>query len=151
MNQEKASLRRASLAELSDLAPLFDLYRVFYDQESSLASAERFLRERLEADESVVFICYRQQVPIGFTQLFPSFSSVSMQRQWILNDLFVVGSARGIGAGELLLKAAEDFAHEDGAKGLILETHDSNRVAQRLYERLGWKRDESTFHYSRMF
>ena len=30
--------------------------------------------------------------PIGFVQLYPSFSSVSMMRSWVLNDLFVKGN-----------------------------------------------------------
>jgi len=32
---------------------------------------------------------------MGFAQLYPSFSSVSMKRLWILNDLFVSSEARG--------------------------------------------------------
>ncbi|HBY68373.1 MAG TPA: GNAT family N-acetyltransferase, partial [Flavobacteriaceae bacterium] len=84
---------------------------------------------------------------VGFTQLYPSFSSVSVQRTYILNDLFVSKEYRGKGIGEALLNHAKQFAKKEGSKGLTLET-ETNNPAQHLYERLGWKKDEHTFHYT---
>ena len=59
---------------------------------------------------------------IGFTQLYPSFSSISMRRIWILNDLFVAEDRRGRGAAQRLLDAAKAYAVETNAKGLALST-----------------------------
>ena len=72
----------------------FDLYRLFYGQESNLEGAKEFLKERLVNEESVVFIAFDENNPIGFVQLYPSFSSVSMERSWVLNDLYVKETAR---------------------------------------------------------
>ncbi len=140
-------IKEADLEDVSRLAPLFDSYRTFYRQESDLEGAHRFLADRLEAGEARVFLAEDEEgAAIGFVQLFPSFSSVSMKRLWILNDLFVVSSARKAGVARALMERARQLAIETGAKGLILETEPDNRPAKTLYEDLGWELD-GTDHY----
>ncbi|MBT2664924.1 GNAT family N-acetyltransferase [Bacillus sp. ISL-4] len=141
------SIQKATLHELESLTELFDLYRVFYEQASDAVRAREFLRERLTNGESVVFMAYDEGNPIGFVQLYPSFSSVSMMRSWVLNDLFVKESARKKGFGEELLNAAITFAHETGAKGVSLETGKDNVNAQKLYEKIGFVRESNHFYY----
>lgn len=102
----------AGLEHLEALASLFDGYRQFYKQESDLTGAKAFLEARLQREESVVFLALEGTEALGFTQLYPSFSSVSMARLWILNDLFVNPAARGKGVGEALLARAVEFARE---------------------------------------
>lgn len=132
---------RAGLEHLEGLAGLLDAYRQFYQQPNNLVGARLFLQERLERNESVVFLALDEPQPLGFTQLYPSFSSTRLARWWILNDLYVAPEARGQGVGEALLKAAVAFARTDGAAGLQLETAHSNQAAQRLYHRCGWQHD----------
>ncbi|WP_141992912.1 GNAT family N-acetyltransferase [Bacillus sp. B4EP4a] len=141
------SLQKATLHELESLTELFDLYRVFYEQASDPGRAREFLRERLTNGESVVFMAYDEGNPIGFVQLYPSFSSVSMMRSWVLNDLFVKESARKKGFGEELLNAAITFARETGAKGVSLETGKDNVNAQKLYEKIGFVRESNHFYF----
>jgi len=133
--------------DIAVLAPLFDGYRVFYKQISDVAAAQQFVRDRLANNESVIFIARFGEHAVGFTQLYPSFSSVAMQRIWILNDLFVSPTARGQGVAEALLRRAEQFARETRAKRLVLSTATDNVAAQRLYEKLGWQRDMAFYHY----
>jgi len=140
-------LIRASLDHLEQLVPLFDGYRQFYKQPSDPEQCRRFLRERLDNDESVIFLALLDGQPAGLTQLYPSFSSVSLRRLWILNDLFVAPAARGRGVGAALLTRARDWAEETRAKGLVLETAIDN-PAQHLYESMGWRRDEGALHYA---
>ncbi|MCL4153162.1 UNVERIFIED_CONTAM: hypothetical protein GTU68_032839 [Idotea baltica] len=83
------TIKKAKLENLEDVAPLFDLYRVFYNQESNLEAALVFLRDRISKKESIIFVAYDTNVPAGFTQLYFTFSSVSLQPSLILNDLFV--------------------------------------------------------------
>ncbi|MFE4810143.1 GNAT family N-acetyltransferase [Peribacillus simplex] len=141
------SIQKATLHELESLTELFDLYRVFYEQASDPGRGREFLRERLTNGESVVFMAYDEGNPIGFVQLYPSFSSVSMMRSWVLNDLFVKESARKKGFGEELLNAAITFARETGAKGVSLETGKDNVNAQKLYEKIGFVRESNHFYY----
>ena len=143
---------RAGLKELDDLVPLFDGYREFYGQPSDLSAGRAFLRERIERDESVIFLAYASpDEPAGFTQLYPSFSSVSLKRLWILNDLFVRPDIRRGGVARALLERARVHAVETGAKGLVLSTGVTNEVAQTLYESCGWVRDEEFFQYHLFF
>lgn len=137
----------AGLEHLEALAPLFDGYRQFYKQESDLTGAKAFLEARLQREESVVFLALEGTEALGFTQLYPSFSSVSMARLWILNDLFVNPAARGKGVGEALLARAAEFARETGAVGLQLETATDNYPAQGLYQRAGWRRETAFYTY----
>ncbi len=140
-------VRRAGLGDVGDLAPLFDGYRQFYGQRSDLAAARAFLSERLRRDESVIFIASADDVALGFTQLYPSFSSVSVRRLWILNDLFVSPAARRGGVGRRLLERAREWAVETGAKGLTLTTALTNSAARSLYESCGWRLDDEFAHY----
>jgi ribosomal protein S18 acetylase RimI-like enzyme len=139
---------RADILHLASVTPLFDAYRQFYGQAPNVSGASDFLRERLAKEESVIFLAVDQGRAQGFTQLYPSFSSVSMRRIWILYDLFVAPDARRHGIAGALLKHAQDFAAETKAEGLILETAVDNLAAQRLYEKLGWKRDAQFHRYA---
>lgn len=138
----------ASASNLEQLVPLFDSYRIFYKQTSNLEAAKNFLKERFAKQDSVIFLCLdASEKGLGFTQLYPSFSSVSMQRTYILNDLFVSSEARKKGIGEALMEHAKQFAINNGSKGLTLET-DIDNPAQTLYKKLGWKQDVFVNHYT---
>ena len=141
------SVRRAGLEDLAVLVPLFDGYRQFYQQPSDAALAERFLRERLARGDSVIFLAEDESGPLGFTQLYPIFSSISAAPAWVLNDLFVSPGARRSGAGRALLERARQHGIETGARWLSLSTGRENREAQALYEKLGWVRDTEYYHY----
>ncbi len=140
-------IQKATLKELDSLTELFDLYRVFYEQRPNLEGAREFLKARIMNDESVVFLAFDGNNPVGFVQLYPSFSSVSMMRSWVLNDLYVKEQFRGNGAGEKLIHKAIQFAKETGAKGVMLETGKENLNAQRLYEKIGFERESNYFYY----
>ncbi|MGZ7440472.1 GNAT family N-acetyltransferase [Paenibacillus sp. TH7-28] len=143
------SIKQAGQEDLEGLAVLFNEYRIFYEQTSDMEGATRFLSERLSRNESVVFLAVDQvnQTPVGFTQLYPSFSSISMNRLWVLNDLYVREEYRKQGAGKLLLEAARTYALQTNAKGLELSTAIANERAQRLYEKSGYIKDTEFYHY----
>ena len=147
MNTPDISVERAELRHIDELAPLFSAYRRFYGRAED-PRARVFLSERLARAESVVFLARRQRAAVGFTQLYPSFASVSLGRMFVLYDLFVVPEARRGGAARALLRAATDYAASQGAVELLLQTAVSNLPAQRLYEREGWVRDEEFYVYT---
>ncbi|MDZ5668953.1 GNAT family N-acetyltransferase [Bacillus stercoris] len=141
------NIRQAKISDAAAIAPLFNQYREFYRQASDLQGAEAFLKARLKNHESIILIAEENGELIGFTQLYPTFSSVSMKRIYILNDLFVVPHARTKGAGGRLLSAAKDYAEENGAKCLTLQTEHHNRKARSLYEQNGYEEDTAFVHY----
>lgn len=144
-------IRPATPADLEALVPLFDGYRQFYEQPGDLALAREFLGKRLAEMDTVIFLAELERSAVGFTHLFPIFSSTRCKRLWLLNDLFVSDKARGHGVARALLHAAEQHARATGACGLELATAHTNRRAQRLYESLGWQLDTTFRHYELIF
>jgi GNAT superfamily N-acetyltransferase len=141
--------RQATLIDVDTLAPLFDAYRQFYGRASDPNGARTFLHERLHHGESVLFLAFDAGgEAVGFTQLYPSFSSTAMARIFVLNDLFVQASARQQGVGTRLLAAAADHARSIGAVRLTLSTATSNATAQAVYEAAGWQRDAQFYVYN---
>lgn len=144
---------RATIDDLPQLVPLFDGYRRFYQAPSDLEGAQRFLQAHFAQQTSVIFLAFGtneqgERQAWGFTQLYPSFSSVSMKRLWILNDLFVAPEARRAGVGRALLERARQFAEETHAKGLTLQTATDNYTAQAVYEAMGWQRETEFYAYN---
>ncbi len=130
------------------MAPLFDGYRQFYGQPADLARGREFLAQRFQQHESLILLARNGQGEgVGFTQLYPLFSSVRMVRTYLLNDLFVAPSARRQGVAAALLNAAADHARSLGAASLSLSTALDNAPAQALYESLGWQRDRQFCEY----
>ncbi len=140
---------KATLNELDIISNLFDLYRQFYNQQSDIAAARIFLSERINKNESVIFLAVVEKINIGigFVQLYPSFSSVSMKKNLILNDLFVHENFREQGIAKALIERAISHAIETNAMGLALETQISNVSAQRLYDKIGFKKDDEHYYY----
>src|SRR3954466_9927654 len=97
------SIRQATIADIEALSVLFDGYRQFYGRDSDVPAAKKFLIDRFGNGESVLFIAHDGAEPVGFTQLYPSFSSVSLGRIYVLNDLFVSerGRRKGVASGLL--------------------------------------------------
>lgn len=142
-------VRQAGPTDLEDLARLFDGYRQFYHQPSELPKVTRFLEDRLRNGDSFIFLGFLEAGlrPAGFVQLYPVFSSVTIGRALILNDLFVAPEFRGHGVARALLEQGAAFGRATGAKYLELATHESNAGAQRLYEGAGWVRETEFRHY----
>ena len=103
---------QATIDHLNDLVPLFDAYRIFYRQPSDRKAAKDFLYKRLTKNDSIIYVAFVDKIAVGFTQLFPSFSSVSMQPLYILNDLYVDKEFRKQGIGGALLNKAKDLCKE---------------------------------------
>ena len=141
------TILRATINDADVIAPLFNHYRMFYQQPSDEALAHRFIGERLQRGESVIFLAEVGEKTVGFTQLFPSFSSVRAGRAFVLNDLYVDIAARRLGVARALLQAAADFARTEGAIRLELETDHDNRSAKALYRHMGWEPYEGTLRF----
>jgi [ribosomal protein S5]-alanine N-acetyltransferase len=143
-----ATVRRANLGDIERVAPLFDAYRQFYGLEPSLALARQFMESRLLRAESVVLLAEAPDGGVlGFVQMYPSYSSLRAARICVLYDLFVVPGARRLGVGRSLMHAAAAEARRMGAVAMVLSTAKTNLGAQRLYESLGWQRDEHFDEY----
>ena len=133
--------------DTSGIAQLFKDYHKFYRKDSTLQECGSYLEERLKNNDSKIFVAKQRNKVIGFTQLYPSFSSVTMKKIWILNDLFVDRDYRKQGVAKGLLQEAENFSRKSKARGLNLKTEITNFAAQNLYEGRGWVKDEVFYSY----
>ena len=141
------NIRQAVHSDIETLVPMFDAYRQFYGRESDPLGAREFLFARFNHGESTLFIAHEADTGIGFAQLYPSFSSTSLARAFILNGLFVYGSHRREGVGKLLIGAAIDCSKSLGATRVTLSTAINNAPAHALYRSCGWKPDEQFVVY----
>ncbi|MDC0222523.1 GNAT family N-acetyltransferase [Gammaproteobacteria bacterium] len=142
-------IAKAEEKDLEELGRLFNLYRIFYEEEDDLEKASRYISERFNREDSEILVAQEGNTELaGFVQLYPSFCSVSAVPILILYDLYVDHSHRGKGIGRLLMNAARDFAKDNGFRRLELSTAKDNHIGQSLYESLGYELDEEFLHYS---
>jgi GNAT superfamily N-acetyltransferase len=140
-------IRDAVLEDLPQLAELFNLYRVFYRKPSDIASAKNFVSERMNNNESVIYVAEEGTQLLGFTQLYPLFSSTRMKRSWLLNDLYVLEAHRGKGISKQLIERAKQLSRDTNAAGLALETEKINVVGNKLYPSVGFEISDTTNFY----
>lgn len=134
---------QATINDIETAAGLFDEYRVFYGKPQDIEASRKFLADRINQNESVIYIAYDESgVGMGFTHLYPLFSSTRMKRLWLLNDLYVNEKYRKSGVGEALIEKAKQLAKDTDACALVLETANDNFPAQQLYIKTGWVKDE---------
>lgn len=141
----------ATADDLPQIVPLFEGYLQFYGRQQSDKEISIFLNKRLVNEESIILLAKHNDEVIGFTQLYPNFSSLSLKRYYVLNDLFVVKSSRELGAARALMEEAFAFCEQAGAAYVSLETHPDNIPAKKLYEDIGMTRDDEYLHYVKTF
>jgi ribosomal protein S18 acetylase RimI-like enzyme len=140
-------IRKVILQDLHQLAELFDQYRIFYHKDSDIPAAEKFLKERIEKQDSEIFVAENDGKLIGFVQLYPIFSSTRMKRYWLLNDLYVNENYRGKGFSKELIEISKELAKSTDASGILLETGKSNDIGNRLYPSCGFEIYDSVNFY----
>lgn len=142
------SLRPATLADAALIASIHSTswqatYRgllpdAFLDGEVTRERAA-YWEARLRApggERRMVLIAELAAEPIGF---------VCVERQpestWgvLLDNLHALPGHQGIGAGKLLMRAAEDWARAQGESQLYLYVLEGNTPAIGFYERQGWQ------------
>lgn len=144
---ETINIIQANHTHLDLLVPLFDAYRVFYEQASDLKKAKEFLEERFLNKDSIIFLACNPEASAGygFTQLYPSLTSVGAAKIIILNDLYVSPEFRRLSIARQLMSKAKDYAVEHGYSRINLQTAISNKTGQALYQSEGYQELENTF------
>ena len=141
-------VKRARKEELHQLAVLFDEYRQSYGASSQLEQSYQFLQQLFDNQDSVIFLQIKDDVFTGFVLLYRAFSTVSCETYYILDDVYVTPAYRKQGSAKQLIDTAILFARQENAQRISLETQRNNYQSQRLYEKMGFIRDDEfkTFH-----
>lgn len=145
----------AGVGDADKIVDLFEAYRDFYQQVPDRTGALAFLEQRLREGSATIFLALEQSEGVavgkrvvGFAQLYPTFSSLSLKPLWIVSDLYVKPEVRRHGVGRLLLERARELAVETQSEGLMLQTAQENYRAQSLYESLGWEQEKVYLTYN---
>ena len=93
---------KAENKHLNELGRLFNLYRIFYEEDDDLEKASKYISARFNDGDSMIFVAENDDELSGFVQLYPSYCSVSAVPILILYDLFVDQSKRSKGIGQCL-------------------------------------------------
>lgn len=101
-----------------------------------------FLGTQLEEPDAVVFVAERDRRIVGYVYATLEEQSWKELREaaGFIHDVVVDGSARRGGVASALMEAASSWLEERGAPRVILWTASANAGAQRLFERLGYRR-----------
>lgn len=142
----KLQIKMATVDDIKVIAVLFNEYRIFYNQTNDMDGSTNFFQERITKNESTIFIAFLDDEPAGFTQLYSIFSSVSLKKAWLLNDIYVAETARRQGVANALLDKAKEFGTENNVGWLLLETAFDNYKAQSVYEKNGWIKQTDFFY-----
>lgn len=141
------TIRKVGLEDLDTAATLFNLYRIFYRQTDNYQSCKTFIQERLDHEQSTIFLVYVENEAVGFVQLYKLYHYIKLQKQWLLSDLFVHPDYRGKGLSVALIDRAKQWCNETGACGLMLETEKTNDIGNQLYPRCGFEYDGNHNYY----
>ena len=130
-----------------DVGALFDLYRQFYKYKTNLKASTKYIKDRINQNESFIFICFYKKEPAGFVQLYETFDSLNINKKLILYDLYVDRKYRKNGIGRKLMNEAKKLAKFKKIQNIELSTAKNNKKAQSLYESLDYKRDKEYYNY----
>ncbi|MDC1162444.1 GNAT family N-acetyltransferase, partial [Tenacibaculum sp.] len=134
--------------QLNLVTELYNEYMMFYNKPSNENVYKAYLHERVTNNEAKIYVALSDDnTPLGFVLNYYSFSSVSQGKVIILNDLYVSSKYRKNGIAEKLINKAFDLAKESGAIRVDLGTAKDNYSAQKLYERIGFIKDEDFYAY----
>ena len=145
--KENFIIKEATVEDSKKVGETFDLYRQFYKKDPDKIASIEYIKQRLKNKESTIFFVEEDNVCIGIVQLYVTFDSLELSKKIILYDLFVRSEHRKKGIGAMLMDASKDFAENNDITGIELSTAISNGTAQRLYESLGYERDNEFYNY----
>ena len=140
-------ITRATTEHYKDVGALFDLYRQFYKYKTNLKASTKYIKDRINQNESFIFICFYKKEPAGFVQLYETFDSLNINKKLILYDLYVDKKYRKNGIGRKLMDKAKNLAKFKKIQNIELSTAKNNKKAQSLYESLDYKRDKEYYNY----
>lgn len=141
------NIKKANLNDLGETAELFNQYRIFYRQQDEYKKCREFIKERLDNEQSNIFLVYVEGKAVGFVQLYKLYHYIKLEKQWLLSDLFVCPEYRGKGFSVALIDCAKKWCDETGACGLMLETEKTNEIGNKLYPRCGFEYDSNHNYY----
>jgi GNAT superfamily N-acetyltransferase len=138
VREREVTVRRATPADIGKIVPAYEWLFASPGSrpprwESDLA-AERLSRA-MASREANVLVAVRRDELVGLCTAYLDLDSVRFGRRVWVEDLAVDPGSRSQGIGKRLLESAKEWAREQGATHLELDTAEARIDAQRFYER----------------
>ena len=146
------AIRRATKADLPELGRLgalllrthyeFDRHRFMAPGSHPEEGYAWFLGTQLREEDVVVFVAERESSIVGYVYagLEPQSWKELREACGFVHDVVVDESGRRSGVATLLMEAAIEWLRGRGAPRVMLWTAQQNDGAQRLFDRLGFRR-----------
>lgn len=101
-----------------------------------------FLGTQLEEEDAAVFVAERSGTVVGYVYvaLEPQSWKELREAAGFIHDVVVAPEAQRLGLAATLIETACDWLRSNGAPRVILGTAEKNEQAQRVFERLGFRR-----------
>lgn len=140
------SIERVATHQLDELLPLMSAYCDFYEaappDEELLALSRALIADPEREGVQLLARDDATNAAVGFATIFWSWATTSAERIGVMNDLFVEPEARGRGVAEALIEACLVECRERRAAKLTWQTAPDNERAQKVYERVGARREQ---------
>jgi GNAT superfamily N-acetyltransferase len=135
------AVRALQRGDLAAWQPLWDGYNEFYGRIGATALAPEITRATwsrfFDQYEPVhALVAERSGAVVGFVHYIFHRSTTHLGPVCYLEDLFTLESVRGRGVASALIAAVYARAREAGVDSVYWQTHESNAVAMRLYDKL---------------
>lgn len=137
VSMSSISIRPFTAADYDDWSVLWRGYQNFYRVDLTQATSEVTWQRLLDAGEAVngAFAMVAQR-PVGIVHFIEHRSCWTVGNYMYLQDLFVAADQRGRGIGRALIEHVYDEATQRGCSRVYWLTHESNRQAMQLYDRV---------------
>lgn len=138
------SVRLADYADGADAAAIVMLLDAYARDPAGGAEAlsayarANLVRELAARPQAFSVLAFDNGAPVGLVNCIEGFSTFKCRPLVNVHDVAVLGSHRGRGVAEQMLRVAEQEAVRRGAVKMTLEVLSGNRPALRLYERIGY-------------
>ena len=132
-------IRDISLADYGQWLPLWNGYNAFYGRSGPTALpaevTEMTWKRFFDPSEPVhALVAELDARLVGLTHYLFHRSTTLIAPICYLQDLFTVPESRRTGVGRALIEAVYRRAQEAGSSRVYWQTHETNHVAQRLYD-----------------
>ncbi|EJR57973.1 N-acetyltransferase family protein [Bacillus zanthoxyli] len=136
-NLENIEIFEANYDDRETVINLIRMYMEFYEkpvhEKSSLDTLVNTIIKN--KDLGLFYVCTVNKEPVGFATLYTTFSTLSMGRAMILNDLFVIPDYRKLGVGDMLFNTCKKYVQDNNYAYMEWVTAKDNIVAQNFYKK----------------
>jgi GNAT superfamily N-acetyltransferase len=134
-------VRAVATTDFNEWLPLWEGYNEFYKRVGPAAvpaEVTRMTWARFFAsdDPTNALVAEREGRLLGLAHYLFHRHTAMLEPICYLQDLFTSAPARGQGVGRALINGVYERAKEAGATRVYWHTHETNLVAQRLYDRM---------------